>query len=272
MRRLSVPEYLASPIDGWTCGDGWVHFCTRKPHLTGALTWGRLHAEACDALLICSNVTCKMLPRHPALLDGKHSTSVDAVSFRIASEYVLRNAQNLREGVLRFAAVRPRGFAGASAEGFFRIVPAPYPVAVFGERRDALSWLGCDEYTAVVDEIEHLAPLSAASETLVSELRREIRASLVDASLSKAAKKLRVSVRSLQRGLHAQGTSFQRELSIIRVRAAQALMLETDLSLTEIAMETGFASSATFSFVFKKSAGMSPSAWRERRSARKRSV
>jgi two-component system response regulator YesN len=48
-------------------------------------------------------------------------------------------------------------------------------------------------------------------------------------------------------------------LNRYRVDHAKALLKNGDMNLTEIALETGFSSSAYFSRVFRQETGMSPS-------------
>jgi AraC-like DNA-binding protein len=171
--------------------------------------------------------------------------------------------KTLKKKVTRLAAVRPPGLAGASTEGFFRVVHAPYPVEIFEERRDALRAVGAGERVAFVDEI-----VATAQETdrtaFVAELRRVIDDDLVESTVATVAKRLGVSVRSLQRRLRDSGTCFQRELSLVRVDASRRLMRETDAPISRIATDVGFASPAVLSIVFRRHEGLSPSAWRQK--------
>ena len=50
-----------------------------------------------------------------------------------------------------------------------------------------------------------------------------------------------------------------------RVRAAQALLADTDTKITSIAFEVGCGSLQHFSTIFRKATGVAPSAWRESR-------
>lgn len=82
------------------------------------------------------------------------------------------------------------------------------------------------------------------------------------------ARALALSVRTLQRRLRAEGTSFEREVWNSRVRRAQRLMLETDFPLSRVAQDAGFTSLSRLSVVFRRIIGTTPSAWRrERRSS-----
>jgi AraC-like DNA-binding protein len=268
VQRLPFSDYLGAPLDHWTSGEGWLHFSTTDPPLAGAVTWGTCGVPMCEALLACATASRAALPAHAALLDGSRTPKIEAISFRVAAEYVLRNREAVSRSVVRFAAVRPSGIAGASAEGFFRMVPAPYRVKVFDARGDALRWLGCAGLAPMIDEIESRAAASVEGVTVLPDLHRAIAENLTEGVLAHAAKTLGISTRSLQRRLRAEGTTFQRELSFVRLRAAQQLMLETDLPLTRIAAEAGFASASALSTSFRKHTGTSPSAWRMGRGAK----
>lgn len=66
------------------------------------------------------------------------------------------------------------------------------------------------------------------------------------------ARRLGLSVRSMQRRLRDRGTSFEQELRRARVRRAQRLLAETDLKLAGVALDTGFATPAHFSRAFRE--------------------
>ncbi len=61
-----------------------------------------------------------------------------------------------------------------------------------------------------------------------------------------------------------EGTSPHRYLTTVRVEAARRLLLDQRVSVSEAAYRTGFNDAATFSKVFKKVTGSSPSALLER--------
>jgi two-component system response regulator YesN len=62
------------------------------------------------------------------------------------------------------------------------------------------------------------------------------------------------------------GVNFSEYLTSLRMRKAGALLLDSDLKLTDIAMLVGISSSSYFSTSFKKFHGMSPKEYRERHS------
>ncbi|MCB1496835.1 MAG: AraC family transcriptional regulator ligand-binding domain-containing protein [Bauldia sp.] len=67
------------------------------------------------------------------------------------------------------------------------------------------------------------------------------------------------SVRALQRTLHERGYSYREVLGMVRHRRAAALLAETDISITEIAMVLGYAEVASFTRAFVRWAGVPPS-------------
>jgi AraC-like DNA-binding protein len=88
------------------------------------------------------------------------------------------------------------------------------------------------------------------------------------ASLDALARRLGVSRRTLQRALHAEGTTHAREVQSARVRIAQRLMLAGESKLSAVALEAGFATQAQMSTAFRKLLGEAPSAWGARQGLR----
>jgi AraC-like DNA-binding protein len=90
-----------------------------------------------------------------------------------------------------------------------------------------------------------------------------------------AAEGARMSVRSLQRRLTEEGTSFSRILDDVRFAAARGMLEGSDLKLIEIALELGYSDPAHFTRAFRRWTSvtpgmyrrMVPDAVRERRSA-----
>jgi AraC-type DNA-binding domain-containing proteins len=58
------------------------------------------------------------------------------------------------------------------------------------------------------------------------------------------------------------GTTPVEYLNRYRVLQARRLLVESDKSITNIALEVGFSSSSYFSRVFRKEVGLSPEAYR----------
>ena len=265
MQRVSISDYLRAPRGRWTGSDGWIHFCTEEPCLSGTVVWRHVDGALLEVLLECAASATTALPAtHPALVDARRVPSVEAAEFVTVATFIARYGTLLRERVSHLAGIRPPGFLGAFAEGLFRVVPPPYPVRLFVDRSSALGWLHRDEHADAIAEIEDLAGAVVSSSRVIGDLRRFIEQS-VQCSRSEAARALGLSVRSLQRRLADEGTTFQREVAWARVRVAQRLMAESEASLAEVADVAGFSSPAAFSAIFRRLVGLTPKSWRDAR-------
>jgi AraC-like DNA-binding protein len=77
-----------------------------------------------------------------------------------------------------------------------------------------------------------------------------------------AAAAMKLSARTLQRRLEAEGTSLTAVIDGTRAALARELLADAELPLGEIAYRTGFADLATFSRAFKRWTGTSPGRFR----------
>jgi AraC-like DNA-binding protein len=78
------------------------------------------------------------------------------------------------------------------------------------------------------------------------------------------ARLLHRSNRSIQRDLQLEGASFRQILAEARRAEAERLIRGTEASFEEIAWRLGYSEHAHFTYAFRKWAGVSPSAYRER--------
>lgn len=82
------------------------------------------------------------------------------------------------------------------------------------------------------------------------------------AAVAHAASALRVSTRSLQRHLRAEGTSFQRVLDDVRQDLALGYLQSSTLSIDEVSYLLGYRDPASFHRAFQGWTGMTPTAAR----------
>jgi AraC-like DNA-binding protein len=71
-----------------------------------------------------------------------------------------------------------------------------------------------------------------------------------------------MSVRSLQRNLADEGSSYREVLQHAKFEAARGLLNQPGVAITDIAFETGFANPPHFTRFFRRLAGVSPSEYR----------
>ena len=258
---VDLGEFIADPVGRCIAGKSWLYFYPRSD-LCGFIVWGAPSRADLDRLVRVLRVELDA-PPHASLVDLRRLENVDQAGFGLLSEYVQDNRAALGRVVRRLALVRPDGVIGAIASGFFGVTPPPYPIEVFEDRARALAWLEVPEAEDVLAGLAR-AEAEVAGPPLLRDLRALLEARLDHVTLPAAAKSLAMSERSLQRRLGDHGTTFQNEMSHARVRVAKRLLRETDANLTQIARDVGCASLASFSGLFRRATGESPSRWRER--------
>ena len=104
---------------------------------------------------------------------------------------------------------------------------------------------------------------------LTGELRMVLNRCLEAGKVSagNCARQLGIKERTLNRRLQAEGTSFQKEIGLIRYSLSQQLLSETNVPVREIATLLGYAESSVFCRAFKRWSGITPMQWRSRNSA-----
>jgi AraC-like DNA-binding protein len=89
------------------------------------------------------------------------------------------------------------------------------------------------------------------------------------ATVGEVAAELGCSVRTLQRQLKAQATTFERERQRAALDRAKELLSLGTASIKRVALETGFSSPSRLSEAFQRDVGSSPSAWQAAHSTEK---
>jgi AraC-like DNA-binding protein len=221
------------------------------------LLFGRPPPEAARELVAILDSLEFTTPR-TSLFDASAIESIEGESFAAFTEHQNRRRADLSKCVQRQAIVTPRGMPGAIVTGYRAVFEFSYPVEFFTERAPALEFLGRAELLAAVDEIA-----ASAGRPLLVRLRGLLASSLT-LVLAEAARQLGVSERSLQRYLQTESTSFLDEVQNARIAAAKRLLTETDRKLTAIATDVGCASLQSFSTMFRRVTGETPSEFRAR--------
>jgi AraC-like DNA-binding protein len=80
---------------------------------------------------------------------------------------------------------------------------------------------------------------------------------------SSIASALKINVHTLGRRLRQENSTFQQEFDRARYDRARQLLRHSELTIQEIAFETGYADGSTFSRAFKQWAGCAPAVFRE---------
>jgi len=263
----SRSEFHAAPLGAFTYGATWMYFALEEgPH--GYALWGAPTEEDMAGLIAVLEGELVREPPHPGLVDLRDLEGVQPTTFVALERYTTRNAARLSRIVTSTAMVRPGGLVGLMAEGFFRVVPAPFPVRFFTEVVPALAESGHPRPEGAAAELSAARAEAAAVSPFRLALARYLSEQIASATIEGAARAAGASVRTLQRRLESESTTFARELADARVKRARVLLEQTDASATAIAFDLGFATPQHFSEVFKRATGEAPTAYR---AARRRS-
>ena len=84
----------------------------------------------------------------------------------------------------------------------------------------------------------------------------------INPSIEITAEASGVSIRTLQRYLKSQSTSYSKLLDQVRLDVAMTLLADPKNSITDVTTELGYANIAHFSRAFKRLAGISPRSYR----------
>jgi len=112
--------------------------------------------------------------------------------------------------------------------------------------------------------LEMKAGVSESPEARVRKVVRSLM-SRQDCSIEEVAAVLSVAPRTLQRQLQNHGTSFSRLLEEIRDETARRHLVESQLSLTQLAAILGYSELSAFSRAFHRWHGQSPRQWQRTR-------
>lgn len=259
-RALSDDEFFAAPW-GQYLQDGNLAYWCLDERLWGVTIVG--HGDEHTARQLMRWIDREFessYPPYASLLDFRDVISISAGAFAEFGAFAYRNRARQARHVSRGAIVRPpNGLFAAAIAGAIPVFRLIVSWDTYDTMPAALTSLGLADPRGEIDELR--ARLDVTHGEL--EAVRAIIAAERGAP-DRIARRLGLSVRSLQRRLRSQGTTLELELRRARIAEAKRLLAETDLKLAAIASETGFPTHAYFTRVFRDEVGSTPSEWRER--------
>jgi AraC-like DNA-binding protein len=259
---MDAEEFRARPVGGYVARASWIYFCVNEA-LYGFALWGTPEAEDVSSLVRLLEAELAR-PPHAALVDVRRLSTVLAPSYVELAEYFRCHAAALKSVVTRSAIVKSDGLAGAVAAGFLETVPPTFSTTLFDELVPALVSLGVGDAEAVGAALDRAQAEAATTPELLRALHQWLDEHPRGGSIDDAAHDLAMGVRTLQRRLAEVSTSFADEMQRGRVRRAQKLLVETNASITTIALDVGCATPQHLSTLFRKHVGETPTEWRRR--------
>jgi AraC-like DNA-binding protein len=261
-RAETLEELQPDPRGKYFVGPSWLSFFAEHGRFSGTIVWGRPSGEDVKSWQACADLRLsEACEPHATLFDGHKIERLSAGAYVALERYASKNLARLRERITRLAVVHWGGYAGAVAVGFTKLVPIPFPAELFSDPIEALEWLGCASDAPLLDELARVEDGAKA----ISPLQRRLATFLVHhprATPAEAAHALALSTRSLQRRLSEHQTTFRHELDAARVHLAKRLLLDSDASVTEVALEVGLNSPQHLSTLFRRLGHEPPRDWR----------
>lgn len=227
----------------------------------GTVMWGRpLEADVEQMIPFLEVGAQSRFMGHASFVDGRAIESVDLLAFKKLLGYLIARRHAWGPNIRRQAMLHSGGVVGVTVAGAMQVVRPPYSFHCFeaAVAQEAFDWCGVEDL---------FLPVEAVCRTLVSTPRvvRLVQSLFrTNGLLSKAeiARKLGLSVRTLQRRLDDAGTSLRTERNRYLTLQIDELLAGTELDLDAIASRVGLASAAHLVRHFRKAHGMTPGAWR----------
>jgi AraC-like DNA-binding protein len=256
----SLADFLSRPNGAGHVGDHFDFY--NLGTVCGWRVWGRPTREDAQALTRCiATAYAPAGPRYFSLVDLREVESVEPAAFEVLLKFVSGLRDQMRGRLVRQALVRPQGLVGVLAEGFYVMLQAKHPVKVFDTVAAAARWLKPADPAPLLQLVEIFERPRASS--LEVQLRRWL-VTRPKATPAEAARALGVSLRTLQRRLTERGASFQQQLRLVRVQHAERLLTGSELKISAVAQEAGFATSQQLATAFKAVVRLTPSQFRAR--------
>lgn len=119
-------------------------------------------------------------------------------------------------------------------------------------------------YQVLKRHLRELAETESEEEQLINFVRNNISRGLAQntATLEHIAAEIALEPRTLQRRLKEEGSSFQTLVDEVRLARAKYFLTKTRLSITDIALELGYAEASVFVRAFKRMTACTPSQYR----------
>lgn len=261
LRAVDLASISAADVGVYVRHSRFLYVVTPRG-LHATLVCGAIDEDAAHAICAVWGATTGAAP-HPSLFDATDLVTADPRAFGIILKFLTADRTTVSRDVRRQAIVGGPTLGAAMVLGYYTMFPPPFPIQTFERRGGALTWLGRADDEAVLSTVER--DLGRGTDAAVAALRERLDAEpLTDLTLTIAARWLSTTPRTLQRRLSDNRTDFTAELSRARVARAQRLMLDPERNVTAIALDVGCSSSSSFSELFRRLTGETPTAWRRR--------
>lgn len=260
---VSVPDlktFFDEPARRYTVRRSFAYWQAER-RVFGIIIWGRPDEADVDEICAAHEVGAAPLFRgHTSLVDLRALESVDLLAFGRLLAYLKKRRDAWSPMVSQQAVLHAGGFAHATVVGMFELFRPEHSV-VFSD--DPVTAYEAASASDVRLELEELRRTMLGTPEIVRRVHTAFEALHIRAGVSDVARRLGMSVRSLQRQLSAVGSSLRNERHSHMLRLSERLLEETKLDLDAIAAKVGASSASHLVTLFRQYRGTTPGAIRE---------
>jgi AraC-like DNA-binding protein len=260
-----IEEFVAAPYGRYIARPTFLIW-VRSPELAGALIWGDLdQASMRDMMAVGAWVhRPDVSKRRRVLVDCSGVQRVDADVLLGFATLARDRVPIWSAGIERHAVVVPSGLGGILVGGALPSVGAAQPMRFTHDLEAAIAYVDHPLARASHELASAAATAARGRSALLFRLRSALGRALVTSTVETAAGALGMSVRTLQRELGRLGTSFSGELRSVRIGAAEALLVHSDLKIEAIATQVGFGTASRMSAILRRELEVTASELRAR--------
>lgn len=185
-----------------------------------------------------------------------HAVPLREVTFAHAPGFPLEPYVELFRAPVRFSA----------NENALWFAPEALHVPLAGRDPIVRRYLEAHAQSQLASVPEPVAPVPNAQ---LAQIREAILVELATsgAELARVAKRVAMSVRTVQRRLEEAGTSYQELVDDVRAQLARSLLRDRKRSIVDVAFELGYADLKGFYRAFRRWTSATPAEWRERQAS-----
>jgi AraC-like DNA-binding protein len=260
-----VAAFMAAPIGHCIVGPQYLIWCD-APDLQGVIVWGELDARAIHDMMAIGRFIehSAIARRRRVLVDCRDIERVDAEVLLGFTEQARDRVPVWADDLERQAIVVPSGLGGILLAGALPSLGVAHPLRFALDLETALAFIDHPGARAAHEAATHIVDDTRGHATLLFRLRAHLGRDLAAATVDDCATSLGMSTRTLQRALGRLETSFSDELRRVRVTAAEALLVHSDLKIDSIANQVGFGTASRMSATLRRERNVTASALRAR--------
>lgn len=239
-RAANLSSFVARPVPYYFAGECFVVWAY-SDDLVGTIAWGAPTEHDLEALCRVWEHTRVMRGPFDVITDFRRVRAFHPLTFEVLARYVGSRRDEYLAKIRAHAQIIPEGAVGATVAGFNVVVEQNKTWFLAHHLAGAVARLGRTDTAAVIAALEALADQLINEPALLAQLRTALEENpALDAA--DAAKRVGLSLRTMQRSLGELETSFLEVRDRVRVALAERLLAESGHKAEVIARRIGLES------------------------------